>query len=47
MSGRAPQFGKAHQASKEAFNPLKSAQEIRWVDWTATYFGDPSLTLGE
>lgn len=38
--------GKAHQDSKKALNGLKSAQEIRWVDWSATYFGDPSLPTG-
>ena len=37
--------GKAHQDSKKALNGLKSAQEVRWVDWSATYFGDPSLPM--
>lgn len=38
-------LGKAHQASKIAFIGLKDAQEIRWVNWTSHYFGDPSLEL--
>ncbi len=38
-------LGKAHQASKVAFIGLKDAQEIRWVNWTSHYFGDPSLEL--
>lgn len=37
------EMGRAHQYSKEAFVHLKNAQEVRWITWTATYFGDPSL----
>lgn len=40
------QLGRAHQMSKEAFIDLKSAQEVRWVNWSTTYFGDPSLEMG-
>lgn len=40
-------MGEAHAASKEFFIGLKSAEEVRWVTWTATFFGDPSLTLGQ
>ncbi|MBI4406077.1 MAG: hypothetical protein HY537_18100 [Deltaproteobacteria bacterium] len=39
------EFGRAHQQSKVEFIGLASAQEIRWVFWVATYFGDPSLKL--
>ncbi len=39
------EFGLAHQESKRAFIDLKTAQEIRWVNWGATFFGDPSLKL--
>jgi len=39
------ELGVAHQESKRAFIDLKSAQEIRWVNWGATFFGDPSLKL--
>lgn len=39
-------LGRAHQMSKEAFIELKSAQEVRWVNWSTTYFGDPSLEMG-
>ncbi len=35
----------AHQKSKTAFVNQKMAQEVRWVTWTATYFGDPSLRI--
>lgn len=37
--------GIAHQESKRAFINLSSANEIRWVTWGATYFGDPSFKL--
>lgn len=37
--------GKANEASKRAFIDLKSAQEIRWVTWSTTLFGDPSLKI--
>ncbi len=39
------QLGKAHQASKVAFVGMKDIQEVRWINWTAHYFGDPSLEL--
>jgi hypothetical protein len=40
-----PSLGRANQLSKEAFLGLAAAQEMRWVFWDATYFGDPSLKL--
>ncbi len=38
-------LGKAHVHSKEAFIGLTSAQEVRWVNWDANFFGDPAIAL--
>ena len=45
LASDTPSLGRANQLSKEAFLGLVSAQEMRWVFWDATYFGDPSLKL--
>ncbi len=45
VSGVAKTFGAAHQASKEMHLKYINAQEMRWVNWTANYFGDPSLPV--
>ena len=36
-------LGAAHQRSKVFHIGYSSTQEMRWVYWVATYFGDPSL----
>lgn len=36
-------FGLAHQKSKEDMLVYIDSQEARWVNWTATFFGDPVL----
>ncbi|MBI3293518.1 MAG: hypothetical protein HYZ71_02170 [Deltaproteobacteria bacterium] len=38
-------LAQAHQASKVAFVNDKAIQEVRWVTWVATFFGDPSLGM--